>query len=108
MGMANGYGLPFLVRIFGGDFELMADGGDFLDIIEERNVAKGAGHTGVLGRVERHGGSGGAAVDEEELVIAEHGHEFGHQVGVGSGQRALMIIYASGIRHGAQHGVQCI
>jgi len=86
MRMANGYGLPLLMRILGSDFQLMANGGNFLNIIKERHVAEGAGDTGVFGCVVSDGGGGGAAVDEKELVIAKNGHELGHELRIRSGE----------------------
>ena len=103
MWMANGYGLALLTRVLGGNFQLMAHGGNFLNIVEERHVAEGAGHTGVLRRVVGEGCGSGAAVDEEELVIAKDGHEFGHQLRIGCGERALMIVDAGGKGDGVEH-----
>ena len=41
--MANGDGLAFLAGIFGGELQLAANGADFLNIIEKRDVVVIAG-----------------------------------------------------------------
>ena len=92
--MADGYGLAPLMRILSGNFQLMAYGRDFLNIIKERYIAKGTGHAGVLRRIISDRSRGGAAVNKEELVIAEDGHEFGHQLRIGGCEGALMVVHA--------------
>ena len=86
MRMADGYGLSLLMRILGSDFQLMANSGNVLNIIEERHISKGARDTGVFSCVVSDGGGGGAAVDEKELMIAKNGHELGHELRIRSGK----------------------
>lgn len=106
MRMANGNGLFFFVCILEGEFQLTADCADLLNIIEKRHIAEGARNASSLSAIEGDGGGGGAAVDEEEMAMAENGHEFGHQLGIGSGERALMIVHPDGVGHGREHRVQ--
>ena len=104
--MANGDGLAFFPGVLGSEVELTANRSGFLHIIEKRNVAKRAGNAREFGGVIGDRGCGGAAVDEEEIVIAEKRHEFGHEPRVGGGEGALMIIDARDVGHVDQHGVQ--
>jgi len=103
VGVADGDGLAFFAGVLGGESELAADGTELLNIIEEWNVAEGAGNTGGLGCVVGDRGGGSAAVDEEKIVIAQKRHEIGHEARVGSGERALMIVDTSGVGHAGQH-----
>lgn len=103
MGMTDGYCLASLMRVFGGNFQLTAHGGYFLNIIEKRNVTKGAGHASVLCRIISHRSGSGATVNKEELVIAKHGHEVGHQLRIGRRERALMVVHSGRKRNSVEH-----
>lgn len=92
--MADRNGLIFFARFAQCKAKLAADGADFRNIIEKRNIARRSGDTGAARGIERDGCGGGATVDVKELVIAEHGHEFVHQLDVGGGFRALVIVDA--------------
>ena len=104
--MANGDCLAFLASIFGGELQLAANGTEFRNIIEKRDVAEGAGNTSGLGGIVSDGGGDRAAVDKEEIVIVENGHELGHEASVGSGEGALMVIDTDRVRHAGEHGIQ--
>ena len=74
MWMTDGDGLAFFLCHAQSELELLANRGNFLDIIEKWNVTVGAADRGVLRGVIGDGGGGGAAVDEEEIALAEDGH----------------------------------
>ncbi len=103
--MSDGDGLAFFLGIAERELELLANRGDFLDIIEKRNVAVGAAKAGVLRSVISDGGGGGAAVNEEEIVLTKDGHEISHKRAIGSGQGALVVVDANGVGHVLQHSV---
>ena len=103
--VADGDGFPFFLGVFEGKRQLVADGAHIANVVKERHVA-GSGVDAVGARgVEGDGGGGGAAVDEEEIAAAEQRHQFIHELGVGSGERALMIVDAGGVRNGGEHAV---
>jgi len=106
VGMADGNGFVFFARLLESKLELAANRRDLLNIIEKRHIAESAGHTGGLGAIVGDGGGGGAAVNEEKMVSAEKGHEFGHEVRVRGSERTLMIIDADRRGHALEHGVQ--
>ena len=101
--MADGDGLTLFVRVAQGELQLLANGRDLLDIIQKRNIAEGAGNAGVLRGVIGEGGGGGAAVNEEQVVLAQNGHEIGHQRAIGGGQGALMVVDTNGVGDVLQH-----
>ena len=45
---------------------------------------------------------------KNSLMLLEQGHELAHQLRIGSGERALMIVHSRGVGHGAQHGIQFV
>jgi len=108
MRMADGNSIASLASIFNGKIQLAADRAYFLNIIEEWDVAEGTRYTGSLRGIIGDGGSGSAAIDEEQSVTAEQGHELGHELRVRSRERALMIVDTGGVGHAAQHGIQDI
>ena len=73
----------FFARFAQSDSELAGDRADFRNIIEEWNVAISGGDAGVARGVEGYGYGRRAAVDVEEFVFAQDGHQFVHQGGVG-------------------------
>src|ERR1700687_1491446 len=75
MRMPDGDGFALFVRAAQGALQLLADGSDFRDIIQERHVAEAGGYAQALSLVVRYRGSGGAAVDVKEFVLAQHGHQ---------------------------------
>ena len=74
MGVADGDGFALFFCAVHGEFELLANRGDILNIIEEGNVAKSAADVILFSGVEGHSGGGGAAVDGKEIALAEKRH----------------------------------
>ena len=81
--MADGDGLALFLCFAQGELQLLANRRDLLYIIQKRNITVGAGHAGVLRGVIGEGGGGGAAVNEEQIMLAQNGHEIGHQRAIG-------------------------
>ena len=92
--MADRDGVVFLSRLAQRDPELAGDRANLSNIVEKRNVAGGGGNAGAARGVERDGCGCCAAVDVEKFVLAQDGHEFVHERGVGGGFGALVIVDA--------------
>jgi len=97
--MADRHCLSLIVGAAQSKLELFADRAYFGVVIEEGNVAESRRNAKILRRLVRHGSGGGAAVDIEETMIAQDGHQLIHQRGVSRGLRSLMIVDAGGIRN---------
>jgi hypothetical protein len=104
--MTDGNGLAFFASILGGEFELTANRGNILDVIQEGNIPVGTWHPSSMGGVVGNRGGGGAAINEEKPVSKQERHQFVHQASVRSGERALMIVHPGSIGNGVEHGVQ--
>jgi len=104
MGMTDGDSFAFFLGVAQGELQLLANGRNLLDIIQKRDIAESAANAGVLRGVVGEGGGGGAAVNEEQVVLAQNGHEIGHQRAIGGGQRALVIVDADDVGNVLQHG----
>ena len=101
--MADGDGLALFLGFAQGELQLLANRRDLLDIIQKRNITVGAGNAGVLRGVIGEGGGGGAAVNEEQITLAQNGHEIGHQRAIGGGQGTLMVVDTDGVGDVLQH-----
>ena len=108
MRMADGDGLAFFLGIAERELKLLANRGNFLDIIEKRNIAVGAAKAGVLRGVIGHCRGGRATVNEEEIVLAKDGHKVGHERTVGCGQRSLVVIDSNSVGDVLQHHVHSL
>ena len=106
--MADGDGLAFFLGVAQSKLELLANRGNFLDIIEKRNIAVGAAKAGILRGVIGDGSGGGAAVNKEEIALTKDGHEVGHKWTVGRGTGALVVIDANRIGDVLQHSVHSL
>jgi len=100
--MADGDGGAVAFGVAGGKFELLQNRHGSLDVIEE-NFARGGADSGALGGVESDSGGGGAAVDEEKIAAVKRVHEFGHELRIGGGERAFVIVDADGVRNARKH-----
>src|SRR5438270_9476037 len=94
--MADGYGFSLFPRATQSQSELLTNRAHFLDVIEKRNIAKRRRHPRTLRRFVSDGGRCRATVNVKEMIVAEHRHQLAHQVGIGSGFRALMVVDADG------------
>ena len=108
VGMADGNGFALFPGAVNGQFQLASNGAGFLHIIEERHVAEGARHAIVFSSVEGDCRRARAAIDEEKVALAKQGHKFGHERRIGSGERALVIVHADGMRNAAEHSTQIV
>ena len=108
MRMADGDGLAFFLGFAERELELFANRGNFLDIIQKRNITVSAADAGVLRSVISDGGGGGAAVNEEETALTKEGHEIGHEWTVGRGSGALVVIDANRVGDLLQHLVHSL
>ena len=104
VGMADGDGLTLLLCFAKGELQLLANGRDFLHIIQKRNITVSAANASVLGGVIGDRGGGGAAIDEKQIPISQNVHEIGHQRAVGGGEGTLMVVDADDIGDVLQHG----
>jgi hypothetical protein len=95
----NRHGLALFASAAQRQFELFADRHHFRHVIEERDIAEGRGNSKILRRIVSHRSGGGAAVDVKKITVAQHGHQFIHQHGVGGRLGTLMIVDAGGLRN---------
>jgi hypothetical protein len=101
--MADGDSLTLFLGVAKGELQVLANGRDLLDIIQKGNIAGSAANAGALRGVIGDRGGGGAAVDEEQVVLAQNGHEIGHQRAIGGGQGTLMVVDTDGVGDVLQH-----
>jgi len=103
MGMADGDGLTLFLGVAESELQLLANSGDLLDIIQERNIAESTGNAGVLRGVIGNRGGGSAAVNEEQVTLTKNDHEIRHQGPIGGGQGTLMVVDTDGVGDILQH-----
>ena len=106
MRMPDRDGLVLFFRVFKGQFQLASNRARIRHIIEKRHIAKGAGNAGGLCLLVRGGRGRGAAIDKEQMMGMDHGHEFRHELRIRRRERPLVIVDASRAWHGREHGVQ--
>ena len=99
MRMADRHCLSLIAGASQCKLELSADRDYLGDVIEEGNVAESRSNSKIPRCLVRHGSGGGAAVDIEEMMIAQDGHQLIHQRGVSCSLRSLMIVDTGGIRN---------
>src|SRR5258707_1904506 len=97
MRMTDGNCSPLLWRVAQRKRKLLANGCRIGRIIEKRNVAVGGGYPHLARGVVSHGGGGRAAIHEEEVVLVEYRHEGGHEMEIGGGFGALVVVGADGV-----------
>ena len=108
MRMPNGDSFAFFLGAANGEFQLASNGASFLNIIEEWDVAESARDAVALSGVEGNGCGRGAAIDEEKVPLAKQRHKCRHERGIGSGERALVIVDANGMGNAAEHATQIV
>ena len=92
--MPDGNGFTLFASAAEGQLQLLADSRDFGHIIEEWDIPEAGADSEFLRRFKRHGGRSRAAIDVEEMPVAQDRHELGHELRIGGGLRTLVIVDA--------------